>query len=222
VHNKILPHVKWLETGFGFVIVYILNSYKAQIHLTIALWRIHALYHSLHLILCLLSLLCLHRLSPGSGSQRRRFLGFRVPRLRSWLAGWRPSHTDSSWLQPVAIVYHLAVSVLHWLVPTACRLSISTAALFQSPVYIRFQQFFCKNVSTVASASLAVRTCLQSCCLARSAFFSSAIPAFSRHVTIWMCGNISFLRVKFSTNRWTFTKLGIVVSVTDMWIEFSC
>jgi hypothetical protein len=37
--------------------------------------------------LSLLSLPCLHRLSPGNGSQRHRFLSFRVPRLRSSLAG---------------------------------------------------------------------------------------------------------------------------------------
>jgi hypothetical protein len=54
---------------------------------TIALSLIHALYSSLQHALRLFSRLCLHRLSPGNGDQRRRFLSFRVPRLRYSLGG---------------------------------------------------------------------------------------------------------------------------------------
>jgi hypothetical protein len=49
---------------------------------TISLSLIHTYYSSLQHALSLLNLLCVHRLSPGNGSQRRRFLGFRPCWLR--------------------------------------------------------------------------------------------------------------------------------------------
>jgi hypothetical protein len=39
--------------------------------------QIHTLYNSLQHVLNILSLLCLHWLSPGNGFQRRSFLSFR-------------------------------------------------------------------------------------------------------------------------------------------------
>jgi hypothetical protein len=41
---------------------------------------IRMIYNSLQNALNLLSLLCRHRLSPGNGSQSRKFLSFRIPR----------------------------------------------------------------------------------------------------------------------------------------------
>jgi hypothetical protein len=60
----------------------------------------HTLYSSPEHALSLLSLLGLHRLSPGNGSQRRRCLRFHVPRLRSSLAGaHQTTQLGVAWLQ---------------------------------------------------------------------------------------------------------------------------
>jgi hypothetical protein len=56
----------------------LLNTYRSQLQVTIALSLIHTLYNSLQHALSLLSLLYLHRLSPGNGFQRRSFISFRV------------------------------------------------------------------------------------------------------------------------------------------------
>jgi hypothetical protein len=57
---------------------------------TIGMSLIHTLYNSLQQALRLLSLLYLHRLSPGNGFQRRSFIGFRV----HVLTGRRLSHNS--------------------------------------------------------------------------------------------------------------------------------
>jgi hypothetical protein len=108
--------------GFGLVIGFAgLSKLTTTI---IALLLILMLCSPLQHALSLLSLLCPHRLSPINGSQCHRFLGFHVLWLWSLMAAM--SHY-SSWSQPLAIVCVLAVSVHHWLVLTACRLTISTA-----------------------------------------------------------------------------------------------
>jgi hypothetical protein len=74
---------QWLDTRFEPVIGFI-GHLKLG---TTALSLIHALYRSLQQALSLLSLLCLHRLSPGNGSQCHWFLSFCVPWFWSLLAG---------------------------------------------------------------------------------------------------------------------------------------
>jgi hypothetical protein len=58
--------------------LHLLNTYRSKLHLSTALSLIHTLYSSLQHVLTLLSLLCLHRLSPDNGFQRRSFLSFRL------------------------------------------------------------------------------------------------------------------------------------------------
>jgi hypothetical protein len=53
-----------------------LNTCRSQTKITTALSPIYTLHSSLQCALRLLSLLCLHRLSPSNGSQRSRFLSF--------------------------------------------------------------------------------------------------------------------------------------------------
>jgi hypothetical protein len=65
-----------------------------------ALSPIRTIYNSLQHALSLLSLLCLHQLSPGNSSQRCRFLSFRVPRLQSSLVGaYLTTELGVAWFQ---------------------------------------------------------------------------------------------------------------------------
>jgi hypothetical protein len=87
----------------------------------IGLSLIHTLYNSPHPAFCLFSLLYLHRLAPVNGSQCRRSLSSRVPRLRSSLAGaylTTTLHGRNPWLL-------CAASVHQWLVLAASRLPVS-------------------------------------------------------------------------------------------------
>jgi hypothetical protein len=56
----------------------LLNTYRSYLQVTIALSLIHTLRSSLQHALSVLSLLYVHRLSPGNGFQRRSILSFRV------------------------------------------------------------------------------------------------------------------------------------------------
>jgi hypothetical protein len=80
----------------------------------IALSLVYALYNLLQHTGSLLGLQCLHGLSPGNG-----FPMPQIPQLPCSMAlvltGWRLSHTNSSWPQPLAIVCLLAVSLHQWL-----------------------------------------------------------------------------------------------------------
>jgi hypothetical protein len=75
------------------------HSAAGRITVNYSLSLVHTLYTSLQHALSLLSVLCLHGLSHGNGSQRRRFLIFQIPRLLSLLAVASLT-TNSSWPQP--------------------------------------------------------------------------------------------------------------------------
>jgi hypothetical protein len=62
----------------------------------------HTLYNSLQHALRLLRLLCLHRLSPGNGFQRRAFLSFRVHVLTMW-------RMSPNWLNSSQSQSHIAI-----------------------------------------------------------------------------------------------------------------
>jgi hypothetical protein len=71
-----------------------------------------------------LSICCIDRLLPGNGSELCRFLGFRVPLLPFSLAArlTLTLHGRNPW----SFFCLLAASVHHWLVLTACRLTVSS------------------------------------------------------------------------------------------------
>jgi hypothetical protein len=70
VYVYILSHDRvWLQTGFGLV-----TGCIEHLQIVTTSMYIHTLYNSLQHALRPLSLLCLHRLSPGNGFQRRSFL----------------------------------------------------------------------------------------------------------------------------------------------------
>jgi hypothetical protein len=77
-----------------------------------ALSLIHTLYNLLQHAHNLLNLLRLHQLLLGNGSQRRRFLGFIVPRFRSSLASVRFALTLLAATHGHCL---LVASGLHWL-----------------------------------------------------------------------------------------------------------
>jgi hypothetical protein len=81
---------EWLYTGFRLVIGFFKHLRIVTTSNCIGLSLIHTLYNSLQQALSLLSLLYLHRLSPGSGFQRRSFLSYRVRTL----TGRRLSHNS--------------------------------------------------------------------------------------------------------------------------------
>jgi hypothetical protein len=101
---------------------------KLQVITTVS--PILALYNSVQLALSLLSLLCLHRLSPGNGPKRRRLFRFRVPRLWSSLAGCCLTlilHCPSSWALSAPTRTCLPLATTDWL--TACLQTQSQSRL---------------------------------------------------------------------------------------------
>jgi hypothetical protein len=93
---------------------------------------IHTSCNSLQHSLRLLSLLYLHRLSPGNGFQRRSFLSHRVHFLTGWrlshtkLPGWRPSHTE--------LLFFLLPSQESFVMTAASRYISSARTTWRTPL----------------------------------------------------------------------------------------
>jgi hypothetical protein len=125
-----------LVTGFSGPLKFITTTYSLVAN---------SLQDALHL----LSLLRLNRLSPGIGSQRRRFLCFPVLQLLSSLAGACRT-TNSVWLQSQATDCQprVASTVCRWLVLTSPCLRLRLAVyrlsvrLGAKPLQTHDQRFF--------------------------------------------------------------------------------
>jgi hypothetical protein len=159
----------------------LLDSYKPQLQLITALYRIHALHSSPYQAQCLLSMLCLHHSLLGKGSQRRRFC---VQVLTGWPLSHSPPHgRNSSPLVPSRVSPALATTrfadYTHFRLRT--RLSEKSSVLGMYRLH-----GFSIVVCLVSNNSFIVaRTRLQSHCVATDVFSGPRILTLSRHVIIF-------------------------------------
>jgi hypothetical protein len=87
-----------------------LHTYNSQLQLFIARSLMHTLYSSLQHVLSLFSLPCLHRLSPGNGSELCPLLPCSTAPV---LTGWRLSYNQLYSFPSKAIPHALTAHRLH-------------------------------------------------------------------------------------------------------------